>query len=357
MDKIRVLVVDDSFFMRKAITKILNVDDIEVVGIAENGREAIQKNKDLQPDVITLDIEMPEMNGLEALEFIQKDRKVPVLMLSTLTEQGADTTIKALSLGAVDFITKNTKFTEVNSMKDELLTKIRALKSNSFSKNLLARREKLKSNQELAEELPAQETKLREFKDNFDFSKIRIICIGISTGGPAALQQLIPKISSRIPVPIVIVQHMPPKFTKSLADRLNLMSSLEVKEAQDRDNLLRGTVYLAPGGKQLVFTNAKEIRITDKPENQLFKPSVNVTVGTANSIYKNKLMGIMMTGMGNDGAIAFEQLSKNGGYIICQSPESCVVAGMSNAVISKGIANKILHIDKLASTLNSIFNV
>jgi two-component system chemotaxis response regulator CheB len=362
MKKIRVLVVDDSFFMRKAITKIISNDEIEVIDTAENGQEAIKKNRELHPDLITMDVEMPVMNGIDALKEIMRVKPTPVIMLSTITTEGANLTVEALSLGAMDFITKKNAFKEMDSIKDELVSKILNVSRNSDVKNQVLRRTSLLLNKRKGvttqQNAPTEKSKsttsnktVRRPKSN----DVDIILIGISTGGPVALMDVIPKLDANINKPILIAQHMPPHFTKSLAQRLDQHSKLNVKEADDDDRILPGNVYIAPGGLQTRVRRNGKLQINDDPPNELYKPSVNVLLDSATDIYGKRTLCFIMTGMGKDGADACERLKQKNGFVVAQKPETCVVPGMPSAVISKDLQDEIISLNNIPNYLNSIF--
>lgn len=380
---IRVLVVDDSFFLRKTISKIISVPGIEVIGTAENGKIGVEKALELKPDIITLDIEMPVMTGLEALKIIMEKQPTPVLMVSTLTSEGAEATIDALSNGAVDFITKKSAFADMHSMKDELVGKIKSIVENPSFRNQLRRRTSLMKNRRLGSnenkgkplseikplvsKLPTKSSLLEQtdkqvkreisYSNKIISSNIEILMIGISTGGPVALSQFLPKLPSNFPVPILIVQHMPPHFTKTLSDRLNNICELNVKEAEDGDSIERGKILIAQGGKQMIIRRRNKVSIEEDTDGELYKPSVNLTLSSINRHYNGKTLGIIMTGMGSDGKIAFDELKKLGGFAIAQSPDSCIVPGMTNSVIQAGLADEIIHLDDMADTLRSIFKI
>lgn len=383
MEKIKVLVVDDSVFMRKALTKIINTDDIEVIDTAVNGKDAIEKVRKLQPDIVTLDIEMPIMNGIEALKVIMFECPVPVIMISTLTSEGANATIEALSNGAVDFVTKKPAFTEMHQLQDEILSKIRSVASNKQLRNQLRRRsliykkqneyltnkENIKDKEEAHQHLElAQQLseRVKQKKANYiintnrerpDPSEIVLIAIGISTGGPPALLELFKHLPGNIPVPILVAQHMPPYFTKSLADRLNGLSKLNIKEAEDGEKIQPGWVYFAPGGRQMILSKKLTLTITDEPANELYKPSVNIMMNSAIDVFGKSMVGIIMTGMGNDGRDALRRLHNIGGYVISQDIESCVVAGMPKAVIEAGIADEVHPLNDLPDAIASLFKL
>lgn len=365
MSKIKILVVDDSFFMRKAITKILTTDETEVIDTASNGKEGVEKALSLNPDVITMDIEMPVMNGLDAVKGIMEKKHIPILMLSTLTTEGAEATVEALARGAVDFVTKKAAFNEIASLADEIIGKIKAITNNKTISSKIGRqlqltRERLinsrSESQELVKELRNATNNLKHIKRP-DFGNIQLVIIGISTGGPAALNELVPKLSERIPVPIVVAQHMPPIFTKSLADRLNANSKINVKEIDNAEKLLPGRVYICPGGKQTYINKNMMITLSDEPKQELFKPSVNVLLDSVIDSFNKNVVGIIMTGMGSDGARGLKRLNGLGGYVISQDIDSCVVAGMPKAVIDLNIANEIHPLSEMADTINSLFNI
>jgi two-component system chemotaxis response regulator CheB len=369
MSDIRVLVVDDSFFMRQAISKILQSAGIEVVGEARTGKEAVELVPKLKPTVVTMDIEMPVMTGIEALKEIMKTHPVPVLMVSTLTSEGADSTIEALSNGAVDFIPKKAGFKEMDSMKEILIDKVKSVGSNSSLSNHFIRKRLLnkmtgkpKEIQKQPESLDIRPTE-KEGK-YFIANKTRpsqyevsVIGVGISTGGPPALQEFLRHIPGNLPVPMLIVQHMPAYFTKSLADRLDKASQLNVKEAADGDKLSPGTVYIGKGGMQMSVNSHKRILITEEPKGELFKPSVNVLINSLVSTYGKSVLGIMMTGMGNDGYEGFRKIDAQGGYIIAQDPDTCIVSGMASSVIDGKIANEVTTIGGIARSICKIFGL
>lgn len=369
MSDIRVLVVDDSFFMRQAITKILESADMEVVGQARTGKEAVELVPKLKPDVVTMDIEMPVMTGLEALKQIMKTHPVPVLMVSTLTSEGAESTIEALSNGAVDFIPKKAGFKEMDSMKELLIDKVRSVGgntslSNHFIRKRLLSRMTTKTKEKQIE--PAVPTKTTEdIEKKYFIAKkeipkpyeVDVIGIGISTGGPPALQELLKHIPAELPVPMLIVQHMPAYFTQTLAVRLNNNSRLSVKEAEDGDKLKPGHVYIGKGGMQMSVNTRKRILITDEPKGEIYKPSANVLINSLASVFGSNVMGVIMTGMGQDGYEGMKKIEKAGGYIIAQDPETCVVAGMANTVIAGKLANEIRSVDGIAKSICNIFDI
>lgn len=387
----RVLIVDDSSFMRTAIASMLrSYPDIEVVGTASNGKEGVEQAKILRPDLITMDIEMPVMTGLEALREIMATNPTPVIMISTLTTEGAHATMDALSLGAADFIPKQTNFAHhsINEFKRELLEKIRALASSHAVRarfrprvpekpaspppppvappeQRLTLQERIqrrlnsstpRTTQPLPKPEPAAE-KVRSVQQVSGRARLlpshfKVAVLGVSTGGPLALQQVIPRLPAGLPVCLLIVQHMPAHFTKSLADRLNSLSHIAVAEARDRDVLTPGTVLIAPGGQHMVLARDKKtIRIVDEPSSTLHKPSVDVTVASIVEQFGGHALGIIMTGMGRDGAAALKTLHGSGGYIIAQNEETSIVYGMPKAVVDEGIADEIVALEDLATSI------
>jgi len=341
MRYIKVLVVDDSAFMCKIISDMINSSpDMRVVDTAKNGLEAIEKVNLLKPDVITLDIEMPVLDGLSALEKIMKQNPLPVIMLSSLTRFGTSATIKALDLGAIDFITKPTNLFRIKPdiLKDELINKIR-----------IASEAKVKPYTSSISKLPLHTYK----KEKYSEIK-KIVAIGTSTGGPRALQTLISKIPRDIDAAFVIVQHMPPGFTKSLAERLNSISHIMVKEAEKDDILLPGHAYIAPGDyhmKLLKNGNEFKILLTHDPPVMGHRPSVDVLMNSIADTNFNNIIGVILTGMGSDGTKGLINIKKNNGYILAQDEKSCVVFGMPKSAINSGIVDKILPIDEISNEI------
>jgi len=351
MSKIRVLVVDDSAFMRKSLSLMVESDpEIEVVGTARDGEEGYNVVKTLKPDLVTLDIEMPRMDGLTALKKIMKDCPTSVLMVSSLTTEGAEATMKAMEYGAVDFIPKELSYVNVNiiKVKDELIRKI---KDVVHHKNL---RERLNRLRRLQGETPRVNRYVSNSKE-ISHIGFREIVLGVSTGGPLSLQKVVPMISAKINAPMFIVQHMPPKFTKSLADRLNSMSELEVKEAEPNEPVRNNVVYIAPGGFHMgVKKNGvgSVIDISEHPSETLHRPSVDVMFESVVGMYGKHTLSIIMTGMGKDGFEGIKNLKNLGGYCIAQNAESCIVYGMPRAVIEGGYADVIAPLEKIAEEIN-----
>lgn len=353
MKQINVVIVDDSAFMRKSIALMLESDpEIKVVATARDGKEGIEMVRKFRPDVVTLDIEMPGMNGLDALKIIMKEMPLPVLMFSSLTTEGADSTLEALNLGAVDFIPKDMSYINVNisRKKEELIEKI---KSIAQSATLRLRFNRLNKPQMSLGVKPAISRAIK-MPTRRDFCGM---VLGISTGGPFALLEILPKIPGSFPLGIAIVQHMPPKFTRSLAERLNSFSELEVREAEEGDVLERGCVLIAPGGKHMTFRKSGfeiVVKISDEPSTTLYRPCADVMMTSASDTMSSPLLGVIMTGMGKDGLEGLKQIKKKGGYIVAQNEASCVVYGMSKAVVDEGIADAIVPLEEMPSLLYQV---
>lgn len=357
MQQIRVLVVDDSAFMRKMLTTMMEKDPaIKVVGTAKNGQDALEQISALQPDLVTMDIEMPIMDGLTALEQIMERTPVPVIMVSSLTTEGAEATLKALDLGALDFIAKQTSFvsTDIVKIEKELIHKVKLFARKQPTQRFRIHRPL--TEQRVSKRVPAappasvpqqppRTTPRRA-------GKARIIAIGTSTGGPPALQAVLTRLPAATPVPIVIVQHMPPAFTGPLAKRLNSLCAIEVREAQHGDVLQPGLALLAPGAKHMTI-KAGRIQLSDLPDNTLHKPSVDVMAQSVCQEFGASTLGVIMTGMGNDGLQAFRMLYEMGGSVIAQSAETCVVYGMPRAVVEHGVYTEIADLQDIAARIQT----
>ena len=349
-DQIKVLIVDDSAFMRKILTDILNSDpDINVIGFARNGREAIDKVKLLKPDLVTMDVEMPIMSGIEALGAIMLNNPLPVLMLSSLTSNGADETLKALELGAVDFIQKPSSIYAINptDIKTELISKIKIAAAAKVEKKI---------NIDIPVQSSINISTVVKSVNRSQMSKKAIIAIGISTGGPRALQSVIPLLPENITAPVLIVQHMPPGFTKSLAERLNSISKVIVKEAEDGERLKDGWVYIAPGDFHLeVVTNSlNELSIKLSKESAVsgHRPSADVMYRSIAALSNTEIIAVIMTGMGSDGANGLMELkSRAKTFIIAQDEESCVVYGMPKSAVKLGVVDVVSPLNRITNTI------
>lgn len=411
---IRVVVADDSAFMRKVLSDLFTQQpDFEVVATAINGKDAISKVEKLKPDLLTLDVNMPVMDGLQALEVIMQDSPLPVVMVSSLTKQGADETIKALSLGAVDFICKQGgSISKIDGIADDILEKCRAaanakikkfaINSNIIEKkkeagdlkrinildrvestsssaraiNLLAKRSQMiqkpqKQTIEAKKPEPMTRTrltdkiKLAQRQSPFQIKRVpnnssgssgrshKLIALGTSTGGPRALQNVIPLLPADLPCGMVVVQHMPAGFTKSLAERLNGLSKVTVKEAEDNDIIKPGHVYIAPGNYHMtVKSNGSDrvISLNQDPPLGSHRPAVDIMFDSVVQFGRD-VVSVILTGMGCDGAAGMKKIKNAGGYIIAESSESCVVYGMPKAVVDSGIADEILPVQQVAGAI------
>ncbi|MGF9711230.1 protein-glutamate methylesterase/protein-glutamine glutaminase [Paenibacillus naphthalenovorans] len=324
------LIVDDSAFMRRAISLLIEKDpDFFIVGIARNGLEAIEKIKRFKPDVVTMDVEMPEMDGITALEQIMKYHPVAVVMLSTLTGEGAEATLTALQLGAVDFFPKSSLMKDPTEPKiiDDFLMRVKAAASAK-----LPLRNNVASVKEAVEE-----------KKKRGSASVNLLIIGCSTGGPSAIQSILPRFTPDFPAGIVVLQHMPPGFTKPLADRFDNLCNLKVKEAEDGDVVMPGVIYVAPAGYQTLFQKTNDGKTTFKivvDESKLYKPSIDVSLQSGSSIYRDRLLVVILTGMGTDGLIGCGEVKRQRGHVIVESEESCIVYGMPKAVYEAGYADR-----------------
>lgn len=354
MPQIRVLIVDDSVLVRQMVSKVLNQDpELNVVGIAANGRIAIAKIPQIHPEIVILDVEMPEMDGLETLVEIRKNYpNLPVIMFSSLTERGAIITLDALSLGARDYVTKPTntgsKEAALEQIRDRLIPKIKV-----FCRPPVTR--KITPVSQQSKILVKQPTKIiktppRQAKTQ----KVDILAIGVSTGGPNALATLLPQLPANFPVPIAIVQHMPPVFTKRLAERLNKICQIEVKEAVSGSILEPGTAWIAPGDFH-IETERKGVFVQilnhqGPPENSC-RPAADVLFRSVARTYAAGVLGLVLTGMGKDGLYGCECIREVGGQILVQDEASSVVWGMPGIVAHSGLADKVLPLDRVASEI------
>jgi two-component system chemotaxis response regulator CheB len=339
-DKIRVLVVDDSGYVIAAVTKRLQADpDIEVIDSARNGIQAIEKVKSLKPDVVTMDVLMPEMDGLEALKYIMAECPTPVIMLSALTSEHAETTIRALEYGAVDFYLKPSAIRpDGNGSGDgTLITKLKmAARLDVTGKGLF---------------IPFPGTPKKKKPSNSKVSFNRLVVISSSTGGPRALMQLIPSFPEDISAAILIVQHMPPMFTKSLAERLQLSSKINVMEAQDGDEIKKGLALIAPGDHHMIVNSNGQIRLNQDPPVCGVRPSANITMKSGAEYYKDKTLGVVLTGMGSDGTDGALYIKELGGQVLVQNEASCAVYGMPSSVVNAGGADKILSLPEMTEEI------
>lgn len=409
---ITVLVVDDSGFFRRRVGELLKTDPrLEVIGTASNGREAVERTLELKPDVITMDYEMPVMDGISAVREIMAKQPTPVLMFSSLTHEGARITLDALEAGAVDYLPKNfedisrntakmakvlcerivtvatsdvSKRTGVRRSSSSTTTRVGASLPTASSKlaaanlatgntqaearlaqarltlsqRLAARREE--SNQQQTKESPVAEGAsfknqvLPASKPKAQPRKFALVLIGTSTGGPMALQKVLTALPANFPAPILLIQHMPATFTGAFAERLNSLCNIEVREAKDGDQLKPGLALLAPGGKQmLVDKRGGRVQVLAGDERLNYKPSVDITFASADKAYPGKLLGIVLTGMGADGRDGSRLLKQSGSTVWAQDEASSVIYGMPMAVAKAGYADEIINLEDISNKIIS----
>lgn len=342
---IKILIVDDSTFARSIIAKRLEIHpEIKVVGFAKDGVEALEQVQALRPDVVTLDVSMPRLDGLGALERIMKDFPTPVIMLSALTGEQTQTTVAALELGAVDFYLKPSIASPAgNAGADlELLEKIKLAAAVPAARlRCMAAWNRTHRPAAARPQSSAQPaTRLR-----------RVVVIGASTGGPRALAELMPALPRDLPAAVLVVQHMPPMFTRSLAERLNNECQLEVKEAQDGDQIVPGRVLLAPGGYHLTVTKAGAVALNQEPPECAVRPAANVTLASAAHYYGRSILAVVLTGMGSDGTRGAAAVKAAGGQVIVEAESTCVVYGMPKSVMDAGHADKVVPLNRMAEEI------
>ncbi|MDD9208401.1 protein-glutamate methylesterase/protein-glutamine glutaminase [Aeromonas dhakensis] len=361
---IKVLVVDDSSFFRRRVSEIITQDPmLTVIDTAQNGREAVEKAQQLRPDVITMDIEMPVMDGISAVREIMAKCPTPILMFSSLTHEGAKATLDALDAGALDFLPK--KFEDIARDKDEAVRLLQQrVKEISRKRFLMSAPARPKAPEPVArtplnaprsaerQAEPQRAAPVAAFKRSG--KSYQLVAIGTSTGGPVALQNVLTKLPGDFPHPILLIQHMPATFTAAFAARLNGLCQIGVKEAEDGDVLKPGHAYLAPGGKQMLLEGrgaGARIRIVDGNDKVNYKPCVDITFASAAKTYADKVLAIVLTGMGADGRDGARLLKEQGSTIWAQDEASCVVYGMPQAVAKAGIATESLPLDRVAQRI------
>jgi two-component system chemotaxis response regulator CheB len=361
----KVLVVDDSSFFRRRVTDILNRDPLlEVIDVAVNGQEAVDKAIKLKPDVITMDVEMPVLNGIAAVKKIMAQSPTAILMFSSLTHQGAKSTLDALEAGALDFLPK--KFNEIaqnSEVAGSLLRQrvVQLAKKGSVSKLNVGRDSQAAKGSQGAQpvvrtrSIAGEQGTSSHSKRTASGKKYSLLAIGTSTGGPVALQKILTEFPQDFPLPIILIQHMPATFTNAFASRLNSLCKISVKEAANGDILKPGCAYLAPGGRQMIISGTEstaKIKIIDDDSLKIaFKPSVDVSFGSAAKVFGGNVLGVILTGMGSDGREGSRMLKAKGATIWAQDEHSCVVYGMPQAVAVAGISQVSLPLDTIASTI------
>ena len=377
---VSVLVVDDSAFFRRRVTEILESNSqIKVIGSANDGRQAVEQAKSLRPDVITMDIEMPVMNGIDAVREIMRDAPCPILMFSSLTHEGATATLNALEAGAADFLPK--KFEDVARNREEAVKTLQdrviaiagkpAVRRSTPSRpsatarptestnerpsslNRFARKTPPPTRSSTREpEAPTTRVTTERLTINRAY---QVLAIGTSTGGPVALQKILTQLPANFPYPIVMVQHMPAAFTKAFSQRLDGLCKISVREAEDGDSLQPGVAYLAPGGKQMLVegrAGAARLRVREDNSGRVtYKPSVDLTFASLSKVYGGKVLGVILTGMGADGREGARMLKDQGATIWAQDEASCVVYGMPQAVASAGISSRNVSLNQMGSAL------
>ena len=362
---LKVLVADDSILFRRVLSEILGaMPGVEVVGTASNGKLALQRIRELRPDVVTLDMEMPEMDGLAVLDALRQSGLNPaVIVVSALTRKGGQLTMKALEKGAFDFITKPESSSPQSSseaIQRELAPRIRALAHRSEVRNILNRPASAPT--PLPKPAPIARPHSGDLGDIttrmnrlVSGNKPDLVLIGVSTGGPNALARILPQIPGNIGVPILIVQHMPPIFTLSLAESLDGKSAIRVCEASHGQTLQPNMAYIAPGGKQMRIQAGpgavKNIQITDDPPENNCRPAVDYLFRSVANGFPGRSMAVILTGMGSDGTLGLRLLKRSGCYVIAQDEASCVVFGMPKAAIEAGVADAILPLDSIAARI------
>ncbi len=383
---ITVLVVDDSGFFRRRVCELLSTDPrLKPIGVAANGREAVEKTLELKPDVITMDYEMPVMDGISAVREIMARQPTPVLMFSSLTHEGARVTLDALEAGAVDYLPKNFEDISRNTEKmarvlcERVLTVARSRAGAGATKApLVARRSEAPATESrglsLTERIRARQQESRQRQAELQSQKaaakanlepaprpksnprqFSLVMIGTSTGGPMALQTVLTRLPANFPAPLVLIQHMPATFTGAFAERLNGLCQIEVREAKDGDQLRPGLALLAPGGRQMMIDKrgGGSVRIFEGDERLNYKPCVDVTFGSAAKVYPGKTLAVVLTGMGSDGREGARLLKDTGSVVWAQDEASSVIYGMPMAIAKANLADEIISLDHVADKLIS----
>jgi two-component system chemotaxis response regulator CheB len=346
--KVRVLIVDDSAFFRNRVAAALRrATDIEIIGFAVNGEEAVRKNKILNPDVVTMDVEMPVVDGITAVRKIMAEKPTRILMFSALTTEGAKETLDALDAGAMDFLPKdmNSQVSAGEGTARELLERVRSLGKSPLS----ATRSGYFSQS-------SRVSPIKQAAPRFS-THPEIVAIGASTGGPVALRQILSALPRNFPLPVVAAVHMPGSFTKAYAERLDVASSIRIKEAADRDMLIPGEGLIAPGGKQLRVVRGAggyQVRISEALPGEIYHPSVDQFLSSVAESYKAKALGIILTGMGSDGLNGAKRLKDSGATLWSQDERSCVVYGMPQAVEKAGLSDRVISLDEIGPLIANL---
>lgn len=343
---IRVLVADDSAFMRTALTRMIESDPgLRVGATAQTGQEALDKAKALKLDVITLDVEMPGMNGLETLRHIMKECPTPVIMVSSLTQEGAEVTLEALDIGAFDYVPKQSSFVSLDIVKirEDLINKVRAA----------AESKKRRPMTRVKATIPSRKITLATPKN-----AATIVALGTSTGGPKALQEMLPLLPEDLNIPVLIVQHMPPGFTGPFAKRLDGLCKVSVREAIQEEEIQPGVVYIAPAGQHMtVYRRAASkvaLRLGQAPSGLLHMPSVDVLMNSVAEVFKSSTLGVIMTGMGADGAKGMETIKREGGFNLGQDENTCTVYGMPRSAAEAGVLDRVVPLLQIPEQITQI---
>ena len=360
LKKIKVIVVDDSALMRKIVSDMINAEaEMEVIDTAKNGEDLLTKIARKTPDVITLDIEMPKMDGMATLKELKRiNINVPVIMLSSISKTGTELTMECLEQGAFDFIPKPSGAIslDINKVKDELVEKIKLAFMQYEGKNTPIIEKSIKTNREISRKVATRvenEVATTHVKSVISHN-VEAVVIGASTGGPKALYKVITALPDNIGVPVLVVQHMPTGFTKAFADRLNLNSKLKVVEAQDGDVVSKNVVYIAPGGYHMEVGNDKRIHLNTEPTLWGVRPAVDKLFMSATKVYGCKLLSVILTGMGRDGAQGTVAIKDNGGITMAEHESTCIIYGMPKAAFETGKVDEIVMLQNIAEEINKV---
>ena len=352
---VRVMVVDDSPLVRKIATDILESDPgVSVVATASNGEFALRKLERKKPDVITMDIEMPGMGGIATIREIMANQPTPIVVLSAHARKGAELTFQALDTGACDFVPKPTYSLSggITDIAKELIEKVKNASKIKVKKLEKVREPEAPESEPASEDEDKHKRKVPRFTGSSEHYDL--VAIGTSTGGPVALRNVLCRLPKDFPAGIVVVQHMPPVFTRAFADRLDSLGSISVKEAEDQDVITAGRALIAPGDFHMTVTKFKtdpKVLLNKREQVSGHRPSVDVLINSVAREYGKRAIGVIMTGMGYDGAAGIKELHTCGGYIIAQDRESSVIFGMNGEVVKKGNADEVVHVDSIAERI------
>jgi two-component system chemotaxis response regulator CheB len=354
MKRIRVLVVDDSAFNRKTISDMLEKSpEIEVIGTANDGEEGLKKAFALRPDVVTLDLEMPKMDGFSFLRILMAKMPMPVIVVSSRDDDA--NVFKALEFGAVDFLAKPTAriSRDLLNIEKDILSKVKVvseLKMDNVRKRIV----------DTGRDLPRRADKQSSFLPPMETGGFDVVAIGSSTGGPPALQSIFKSLPKDLPLAVVVSQHMPPGFTRAFADRLNRLSDIDIKEAEDGDQLAKGRIFIAPGGAHMTFSRKKGgvyVNILDKNVDDMYAPSVDKMFSSAAEIFEDRSIGLVLTGMGSDGKKGVVDIKDANGFVMAESEDTAIVYGMPNEAVKTGKVDKILPLDRISGEIINLCKI